>query len=162
MLKSLVTTLIDSMAVNRRTRRLLVLLPCLCVVVFVASYFHDFSADSARLHPSSTGPIGSLGTVVEIATTVTVVRTVTEQVHFKAEATTAPASLPPRLKSHRFRSDGLLEVDPAGRHPIYDLIEMAEKEWEAKHKRQSRSLDEAVEEYERRYKRAPPKGFDEW
>ena len=39
---------------------------------------------------------------------------------------------------------------------------MAEKEWEAKRKRQSRSLDEAVEEYERRYKRAPPKGFDEW
>lgn len=148
------------MAVNRRMRRRLILLPCLCAVVFVASYFHDFSADSARLHASSTGPIGFSGTIVEIASTVTVVRTVTEQV--RPEATTTPAGLPLQLKSHRFRSDGLLEVDPAGRHPIYDLIDKAEKEWEAKHKRQSRTLDEAVEEYERRYKRAPPKGFDEW
>lgn len=142
-------------------RRRLVLLPCLCIVVFVASYFHDFSLDSARLHPSSSKASRAAATVVEVAT-VTVVKTVTEQVVFRPEATTVPATLPLQLKSHTFRSDGLLEVNPAGRHPIYDLIERAEKEWEEKHKRQSKTLDEAVEEYERRYKRAPPKGFDVW
>lgn len=28
--------------------------------------------------------------------------------------------------------------------------------------RQSKTLTEAVEEYKRRYKRLPPKGFDDW
>jgi len=66
------------------------------------------------------------------------------------------------LQPHVFRSDGLLEVNPDGRHPMYDLIERAEVEWAEKLKMQSKSLDEAVLEYERRYHRAPPKGFDDW
>ncbi|EDR06864.1 uncharacterized protein LACBIDRAFT_250899 [Laccaria bicolor S238N-H82] len=47
-------------------------------------------------------------------------------------------------------------------HPIPKLIEEAESKYEEKLQRQSKSLEDAVEEYRRRYRRAPPKGFDEW
>jgi hypothetical protein len=66
------------------------------------------------------------------------------------------------FQSHKWRPDGLLEVNPKGRHPIFDLIEHAEKEWQTKIARQSKSLDEAVAEYRRRYGRSPPRGFDRW
>jgi hypothetical protein len=76
----------------------------------------------------------------------------------------AAAPPPPdsALPAHTWRKDGLLEVNMDGRHPIFDLIERAEAEWDAKLRRQSRSLDEAVAEYRRRYGRSPPKGFDRW
>ncbi|KAG2074475.1 hypothetical protein BDR04DRAFT_1093212 [Suillus decipiens] len=63
---------------------------------------------------------------------------------------------------HTFRPDGLLQVTPGGRHPILDLIEHAEREWNAKLTRASKTLPEAVREYHRRYSRAPPPGFDKW
>ena len=62
------------------------------------------------------------------------------------------------LQPHVFRSDGLLDVNPNGRYPMYDLIERAEAEWAEKLKRQSKSLDEAVSEYERRYHKHLRKG----
>lgn len=65
-------------------------------------------------------------------------------------------------RQHLFRSNGLMEVNPDGRHPLFELIERAEAKWEAKVKRQSKTLDEAVAEYVRRYHRPPPKGFDDW
>jgi hypothetical protein len=81
----------------------------------------------------------------------------------KTKATNSP---PPdhahAFQPHKWRPDGLLEVNPNGRHPIFDLIERAEKEWESKLAQQSKSLDEAVAEYRRRYGRSPPKGFDRW
>ncbi|TDL24277.1 hypothetical protein BD410DRAFT_767481 [Rickenella mellea] len=64
--------------------------------------------------------------------------------------------------AHVYRNDGLLEVNPNGTHPIFELIEAAESAWTSKQLHASRTLDEAVEEYARRYKRLPPKGFDEW
>jgi hypothetical protein len=48
------------------------------------------------------------------------------------------------------------------RHPIDELMANAKKEWEAKVERQSKTAEEAVEEYKRRYKRDPPVGFVEW
>lgn len=66
------------------------------------------------------------------------------------------------LKKHKFYSNGLLEVNPNGQHPIFDLIEQSEAAWKAKLKSASRSLHEAVIEYERRYGRKPPLGFDKW
>ncbi|TEB27987.1 hypothetical protein FA13DRAFT_1736176 [Coprinellus micaceus] len=75
----------------------------------------------------------------------------------------APKPKPPSpLAKHKYRADGLLEVDVDGPHPIYELIADAEKKWKEKVNRQSQTLEAAVEEYRRRYKRAPPKGFELW
>ncbi|KAG8923150.1 F-actin-capping protein subunit alpha [Tulasnella sp. 417] len=48
------------------------------------------------------------------------------------------------------------------RHPLLDLVEEAEKKWKDTLRRQSKTLGEAVREYERRYGRHPPQGFDDW
>jgi hypothetical protein len=113
--------------------------------VFVAAFYKAFTFGGFR--PTSAGTV----------TTVTI---------YERETSTQEAVIGRKaeepIQSHSFRSDGLLEVNPNGRHPIYDLIERAEAEWDKKMKRQSRTLDEAVVEYKRRYRRAPPKGFDEW
>ena len=68
----------------------------------------------------------------------------------------------PVLREHRYRHDGLLEVNAEGPHPIYELIARAEATWEQKLKAASKTLPEAVREYGRRYGRAPPLGFDLW
>jgi hypothetical protein len=67
-----------------------------------------------------------------------------------------------RLGSHYFRDDGLVEVDPHGRHPIYDLMTIAEQRWKEKLARQSTTLAEVVTEYKKRYQRDPPMGFKDW
>ncbi|KAI6104130.1 glycosyl transferase family 90-domain-containing protein [Pisolithus sp. B1] len=66
------------------------------------------------------------------------------------------------LEEHTYTPDGLLIVNPNGPHPMFELMHNAEKEWKAKLQRASKTLDEAVLEYERRYKRPPPLGFDKW
>lgn len=71
-------------------------------------------------------------------------------------------SLPHAIRKHKIRSDGLLQVNLEGAHPIFELISRAEKEWEAKLRGASKTFQEVVHEYKRRYKRAPPKGFDLW
>ncbi|KDE09281.1 hypothetical protein MVLG_00599 [Microbotryum lychnidis-dioicae p1A1 Lamole] len=68
-----------------------------------------------------------------------------------------------KLRSqHTFHPNGLLLVNENGRHPIYALIERAEQRWSDKLAKQSRTLSEAVHEYKNRYRRNPPKGFDDW
>ncbi|GMK54891.1 hypothetical protein CspeluHIS016_0114770 [Cutaneotrichosporon spelunceum] len=58
---------------------------------------------------------------------------------------------------------GMLHVDPDSRvHPIYQIIHDARAAWDAKLARQSKTLREATDEYLRRYRRAPPVGFDKW
>jgi len=47
-------------------------------------------------------------------------------------------------------------------HPIPRLMEDAEEKYRKKLGGQSKSLKAAVAEYRRRYRRAPPKGFDAW
>ena len=69
---------------------------------------------------------------------------------------------PVRTSPHTYRDDGLLEVNPNGVHPVFALIARAEEEWNAKLRKASATLGEAVEEYQRRYGRLPPKGFDKW
>ncbi|KIO24440.1 glycosyltransferase family 90 protein [Tulasnella calospora MUT 4182] len=64
--------------------------------------------------------------------------------------------------AHRYGPDGVLEVNQRGPHPIYEMIAWAEKEWKSKNAKASKTLDQAVAEYKRRYGRAPPKGFDKW
>lgn len=63
---------------------------------------------------------------------------------------------------HAYHENGLLEVNRKGKHPIFELMQRAEEEWNAKLRRASASLQEAVEEYIKRYGRDPPKGFDKW
>lgn len=65
-------------------------------------------------------------------------------------------------EDHVYRADGLLDVNPKGRHPIPELIERSEIQWKRKVERQSKSLKQAVNEYKRRYKRPPPRGFEIW
>jgi hypothetical protein len=47
-------------------------------------------------------------------------------------------------------------------HPIPQLMKHAAEKYRALLSRQSGSLRQAVAEYRRRYKRDPPKGFDDW
>lgn len=55
-----------------------------------------------------------------------------------------------------------LPTSVAFSHPIYHLITKAEKEFEELNARQSNSLENAIEEYRRRYKIPPPPNFDKW
>lgn len=64
--------------------------------------------------------------------------------------------------SHTFHPNGLLLVNPRGRHPIDILIERAQQRWNDKVAKQSKTLKAAVREYKQRYRRNPPKGFDLW
>lgn len=70
-----------------------------------------------------------------------------------------PAKVPGR---HIYLSNGLLQVNEDGPHPIYELMKQAEKDWKGKLERASTTLEQAVREYRRRYHRYPPKGFDIW
>ncbi|KAH0581650.1 hypothetical protein H2248_011347 [Termitomyces sp. 'cryptogamus'] len=63
---------------------------------------------------------------------------------------------------HVYSPNGLLHVNPDGIHPVLALIRRAEDEWDRKLDRASRTLEEAVREYKRRYRRDPPAGFDDW
>jgi hypothetical protein len=66
------------------------------------------------------------------------------------------------VEKHVYRKDGLLEVNPNGPHPIFELIKRAQEAWDEKMKRSSKTLEQAVIEYRRRYNRRPPKGFEHW
>ena len=79
----------------------------------------------------------------------------------------APGEMTPLKSSHSivahlFREDGIVEVNPDAEHPVFELMDRAEARWQAKLDSASRTLEEAVTEYIRRYKRDPPKGFDAW
>lgn len=66
--------------------------------------------------------------------------------------------------SHTFSDTGhlLLSDDPDAPHPIPALLALGEERWASLLASQSRTLAEAVAQYERRYGRPPPRGFDEW
>ncbi|KAL2201476.1 glycosyltransferase family 90 protein [Corynascus similis CBS 632.67] len=51
---------------------------------------------------------------------------------------------------------------PGGAHPIWHLINDAEREFKTVKDRQSRTLHDAVAEYRRRYGLPPPPHFDKW
>ncbi|KAJ9094728.1 hypothetical protein QFC21_005886 [Naganishia friedmannii] len=68
----------------------------------------------------------------------------------------------PEIQEHTYMDNGLVAVNPHGRHPIYDLLTRSQKAWRDKSARQSTTLRQAVKEYRRRYQRSPPKGFDLW
>ena len=49
-----------------------------------------------------------------------------------------------------------------GQHPIAKLMDEAEAKFRKLLSKQSQTLEAAVVEYKRRYRRDPPKGFDAW
>lgn len=51
---------------------------------------------------------------------------------------------------------------PGGSHPVYQLVKDAELQLEEVKARQSKTLEEAVKEYRRRYGIPPPPNFDKW
>ncbi|GAA5892056.1 hypothetical protein JCM5296_004041 [Sporobolomyces johnsonii] len=74
-----------------------------------------------------------------------------------------PSALHPSSDSSPFSAYEAARLPPHSmRHPIHDLIANATREWEAKLARQSKTLEEAVREYKRRFRRPPPRGFDDW
>jgi hypothetical protein len=54
------------------------------------------------------------------------------------------------------------DANVSTRHPIFELVERGQAQWEALLARQSHTLEQAVKEYRRRYKRNPPYGFEKW
>lgn len=54
------------------------------------------------------------------------------------------------------------EAPDSGSHPIRFLIDDAERDLAAKRKSQSKTLEDAVKEYRRRYGMPPPPHFDKW
>lgn len=72
--------------------------------------------------------------------------------------TTASSSV---IRSKFLRAKAKAPRNPI-HHPIPKLMADAREQFDQKVSRQSKTLEQAVTEYERRYQRAPPKGFDEW
>lgn len=132
------------MTLERRLKY--VLLPLFVVSISLAVYFRDnvvaaFYASAPSAYMSANPGITAVS---------------------KAGSTPHKESTPD-TPAYRFRTDGLVELITArGSHPIYEIISSAEKEWNAKVDRASKSLTEAITEYRRRYNRPPPKGFDLW
>lgn len=69
-----------------------------------------------------------------------------------------------KLKSSagRPKSSSSLQAGTRTTHPIEILMAENSKRWNKFLARQSTTLEEAVAEYKRRYKRLPPRGFDRW
>jgi hypothetical protein len=72
--------------------------------------------------------------------------------------TTASSSV---IRSKFLRAKAQAPRQPI-QHPIPKLMADARDAFDHKLARQSKTLPEAVSEYRRRYKRDPPRGFDEW
>lgn len=167
--------------IPRRTiRRPVVVVAVLSVLVYFVGFSPEFALlTQSPLHSTFSSTVGIKKSHGGRATTVTrtqflrITRTV-----YAPDATGAPDPLPrildddildderdgksSPLPKHTYRKDGLLEVNPRGPHPIFELISRAEANWEAKMNKASKTLEQACREYERRYRRLPPLGFDKW
>ncbi|GAA94742.1 glycosyltransferase family 90 protein [Mixia osmundae IAM 14324] len=137
-------------ALNKRSRKILLLaIKCLLVAFGVAGFtfgLHHYQNDHAV---RSMSPYQAF--------------TSWYQLHWASSE---------KLSDHHESSQSLFIYDAnSGRfnrptvlpmHPVRELIDRARKDWNQKVARQSKTLEEAVDEYVRRYKRRPPRGFDIW
>lgn len=69
---------------------------------------------------------------------------------------------PPPPAPLRGPNDPQPKPAPPGKHPMQYLIAESQKSFEALLNRQSKTLDQAVAEYKRRYNIPPPPNFDKW
>lgn len=60
------------------------------------------------------------------------------------------------------KHNGLFGLTGSKQHPIELLVKKAKVKHADMLKRQSKTLEEAIIEYRRRYSRKPPPGFDNW
>lgn len=80
-----------------------------------------------------------------------------------SKASEPPVDLPPPepIKHPQLHADEH-SYPPEKVHPISNLIQHAQQEFDHVRSRQSKNLAEAVQEYKRRYKMHPPPHFDKW
>ncbi|KAJ7080641.1 glycosyl transferase family 90-domain-containing protein [Mycena belliarum] len=149
---------------RRSLRRPAIILIVVFTVAFMARFMRDIVFDAQ--HSTSiafklaSGRTPPTVTLTEWATrTVKLVETPKPK---KKEIRIKDKPRRPPLGQHTYRADGLLEVNPLGAHPIFELVERAEAAWAAKLAAASTSLRAAAAEYTRRYGRRPPRGFDAW
>lgn len=89
-------------------------------------------------------------------------RAAAKQAILDASAKRVPLPAEVESAGHKVKN-GFLHVDMNSRiHPIHQLIHDARQKWDAKLAKQSRTLREAVDEYQSRYYQHPPKGFEKW
>ncbi len=69
---------------------------------------------------------------------------------------------PKSFRQRLLRSGSNVKQRPPIQHPIPNLMQQAEVNFQEKLDRQSKTLEGAVTEYRRRYERDPPAGFDDW
>lgn len=143
---------------SRKASLCILVIPIIIFIVFQRFTAPDSILDDILLDVQPTKTYHQHTIVDDIFGIDTDSESLPEQNHHKVHK----KPLPHAIRKHKFRSDGLLQVDLEGAHPIFELISRAENEWEAKLRGASKTLQEAVHEYKRRYKRAPPKGFDLW
>ncbi|KAJ7474737.1 glycosyl transferase family 90-domain-containing protein [Mycena latifolia] len=154
---------------RRSLRRPAIILVVICTVAFMARFMRDI-VFGAQHSTRIAFKLAAGRTASTITHTMWATRTVKlletpkpkeKESRFKDKPRdTRP--LPPPLGQHTYRADGLLEVNPLGAHPIFELVERAEAAWAAKLAAASTSLRAAAAEYTRRYMRLPPRGFDRW
>ncbi|GJN90525.1 hypothetical protein Rhopal_003536-T1 [Rhodotorula paludigena] len=108
--------------------------------------------------------------VVEEVEEVEVGSTTSEEPPSTSSSATAESTPSPSAPTANLTRRGLFDSSsssssrqqPERLHPITHLISRAEEEWDDLLRRQSQTLEQAVEEYKRRYGRNPPVGFDSW
>lgn len=69
---------------------------------------------------------------------------------------------PPEPIKHPQLHPGQTSYPPEKVHPVSSLIQNAQQNFDHVQSRQSKTLAEAVQEYQRRYKMHPPPHFDKW
>ncbi|SCZ88022.1 BZ3500_MvSof-1268-A1-R1_Chr2-1g04138 [Microbotryum saponariae] len=74
----------------------------------------------------------------------------------------AKSTLSTAIELPAARRDGRLLLKEGEVHPIPAMMARAKRQWKELKGQQSKTFKEAVAEYEKRYRRKPPKGFDQW
>ena len=144
-------------------RRLIAFAAAFLVLVLPIHFFYFYYDANVSQSRSQDGYLSKFHNLFGLSSATTAAPTRTSVTTTTTKEAVLPHDVPakPRPK-HVFHLNGLLEVNPEANHPVYGLIEHAEAEWKKKLKKVSRTLEQAVEEYVRRYGRRPPPGFDLW
>ncbi|GAA94281.1 glycosyltransferase family 90 protein [Mixia osmundae IAM 14324] len=162
-----------------RTQRLVLVLavPILvCLLTYVGYTDHAAPLRSrgwevaTRVDKQRKAVFGSLGigTLPEVEAIVEQDKATPESKHGKNPGLTAEQQQRQDSLMHYSDDNGRVSFATSGQganmpeHPVRTLIRRAKDQWQAKLARQSKTLAEAVEQYEQRYGRLPPRGFEKW